>query len=115
MVVAGIIFVACSWQLLGAAGKHSLRSGQVVSASLNGHGSSTENKRARTSGQDIWWNYIISAEGQVYSVVSRENPAKTGLTANSSLRFYEAKNWIYIPKQKGKPIALKILSKSQKK
>ncbi len=114
MAVAGIVLVAFSWPALQASAKPSLHLGQVVSASLNGHGSSTEKNRARSSGRDIWWNYIISSENQIYSVVSRENPAKTGLAANSSLRFYEAKNWIYIPKPAGKPIALKILNKSKK-
>jgi hypothetical protein len=115
MLIAGIVLVAWSWPALGASGKPSLRSGQVVAASLNGHGSSTENKRARSSGRDIWWNYIISSGDQIYSVLSRENPAKTGLDTNSRFRFYEAKNWIYIPRSKEKPIALKILNKSKKK
>jgi hypothetical protein len=109
------LIIAYSGLSSGASEKRSLRSGTVVAATLNGYGSSTENKRARFSGQDIWWNYIISSEDQIYSVVSRENPAKTGLAANASLRFYEAKNWIYIPSPKGKPVALKILNKSKKK
>jgi hypothetical protein len=115
MAIAVIVLFAYSWPALGASGKPALHSGQVVAASLHGHGSSTESKRTRYSGQDIWWNYIISSEDQIYSVVSRENPAKSGLATNSSFRFYEAKNWIYIPKPKGKPMALKILSKSKKK
>jgi hypothetical protein len=113
MIIAGIFIFACSWQAVGASGKPALRLGKVVAASVNGHGSSTENKRARLSGQDIWWTYVISSEDRIYSVVSRENPARTGLATNSAFQFYEQKNWIYIPRPKGKPTALKILNKSK--
>jgi len=113
-LVVGVFLFAYSGLSLGKSVKQTLRSGKVISASLHGYGSSTEKNRPIISGQDIWWNYVISSEGQIYSVESRENPAKTGLVENSSLRFYEAKNWIYIPRAKGKPIALKILNKSKK-
>jgi hypothetical protein len=98
-----------------------MRSGQVVAASVKGYGSSgasaaTNRTRGRRApGQDVWWNYTILSDGQVYSVESRENPTRTGLTTNSHFQFYEAKNWIYIPKAKGKPATLKILNKSWKK
>ena len=114
MVVAGLVLLAFSWLTLGATKKPSLLEGKVIAAALNGYGAPNEkNSREPSSGRDIWWNYIIESGNQIYSVVSRENPSKTGLALNASLKFYEEKNWIHIPKPKGKPISLKILNKSK--
>ena len=115
MAIASFVLLACSWLALGATQKPSLREGKVIAAALNGHGAlNDKNKREPSSRRDVWWNYIIESGNQIYSVVSRENPAKTGLALNASLKFYEAKNWIYIPRSKGKPTSLKILNKSKK-
>jgi hypothetical protein len=119
MIITGIVLVACSQPALESSAKPQkpqLRSGQVVSASLNGYQSTNSASKSMRghSVRDIWWNYVISSDDRIYSVVARENPAKSGLSAKSSFQFYEAKNWIYIPKPKGKPLGLKILNKSKK-
>jgi hypothetical protein len=86
------------------------QSGQVTAAGLSGHGSSN-GKGA--SGQDIWWNYCISAEELSYSVVSRESPQKTGMTLNSPVKFQENKNRISIQNPKGKPVEMRLLRKDK--
>jgi len=111
-LVAGIFLLACSGLASAATEKPSLRPGKIVSAVLNAHGSNAENN-GMAGGRDIWWNYIISSGDTLYSVVSRENPSKTGLVVNSSIKFYEERNWVYIPNKKGKSIALKIQNKSK--
>jgi hypothetical protein len=111
--IAVISLAIFSGMALNALEKPTMLSGHVVSSSLNGHGSSSESKSNRYSGRDIWWNYVISSGDLLYSVVSRDNPSKTGLNENAVLQFYEAKNWIYVPKPKGKPLSLKILNKTK--
>jgi hypothetical protein len=111
-LVAGIFLLAYSGLASAATEKPSLRPGKVVSAVLNAHGSNAENN-GMAGGRDIWWNYVISSEDNLYSVVSRDNPSKTGLVVNASVKFYEARNWMYIPDKKGKTIALKIQNKSK--
>jgi hypothetical protein len=111
-VIALVFFWAYSASAKPASGKPSLRSGKVISAALNAHGSNAENN-GFSHGRDIWWNYIISSGDQLYSVDSRDNPSKTGLAVNASIHFYEAKNWMYIPQNNGKPLILKIHSKSK--
>jgi hypothetical protein len=114
MLAVGLFLLAHSASAVSGTEKSPLRSGRVVSAAVNGHGENSQIKSPRYSGQDIWWNYIISTGDLLYSVVSRENPSKIGLLDNAPVQFYEAKNWIYIPQPKGKPLALKILNKSKK-
>jgi hypothetical protein len=111
-LVAGVFLLAYSGPASAAIEKPSLRSGKVVSVALNAHGSNAENN-GMAGGRDIWWDYIISSGNQLYSVVSRENPSKTGLVVNTSFKFYEARDWMYIPNKKGKAIALKIQNKSK--
>jgi hypothetical protein len=111
-LIAGLFLLAYSGPASAATEKPSLHPGKVVSAVLNGHGSNAENN-GMVGGRDIWWNYIISSGDHLYSVVSRENPSKIGLVVNTSIKFYEARNRMYIPNKKGKPIVLKIQNKSR--
>jgi hypothetical protein len=99
----------------GKSVKPSLRIGYCISAAINAHGSISTNKTANSSGRDQWWSCTVLSDDLIYSVESRENPSKIGLVGNAGFQFYELKNWIYVPRPKGKPIALKILNKSKKK
>jgi hypothetical protein len=109
--------LAGAGMLSAAAGTGSLRTGRVISATVSGHGPAevaNKKKASRTTNRtDIWWNYCVSTEGQSYSVLSRESPAKTGLTKNSLIRFSERKNRIYVVNPRGKRISLRILRKDR--
>ncbi len=92
----------------------SWRSGRVISTVVSGHGPAGEEakkKVLRTT--DIWWTYCISSDELFYSVLSRENPERTGLTNNRLVRFSERKNQIYIVSPRGKSVALRILRKDK--
>ncbi len=91
---------------------NSWQSGRVISSGLSGHGPSKEPTGKRIPKVDIWWNYCISAERHSYSVLSREKPAKIGLTNNRLIKFSERKNQILIISPAGRQISLRILSKS---
>ena len=89
------------------------KSGRVVSASINGHGFESNSRLSAVRRKDLWWNYCISTGVQSYSVLSRENPARSGLKVDSSVRFFEKKNQIFVKNPAGKQIGLKILRKDQ--
>jgi hypothetical protein len=90
------------------------QSGRVLTATLSGHGPSSESKTKRASTNDIWWNYCIDSGDNLYAVVSRESPEKTGLKPDKTVRFTEDIKQIYIT-VKGKSLALRILRKSKDK
>ncbi len=117
-----VILIAGLWlvggQLLFAASAVSpSKTGRVISATISGHGpTEVEGKKKVSSAAkktDIWWTYCISAQGQSYFVLSRDNPEKTGLTKNRWISFSEGKNQIYIVNPRGKRVALRILRKEK--
>jgi hypothetical protein len=93
--------------------KPSLRIGYVVSTVINAQGSISTNKTVNPLERNQWWSCTVLSDDLIYSVESRENPSKIGLVGNSGFQFYELKNWMYVPRLKGKPTALKILNKSK--
>ena len=94
----------------------SWRSGRVIAAVVSGHGpAGAEVKRKVLRETDIWWTYCISSDELFYSVLSRENPERTGLTNNRLVRFSERKNQIYVVSPRGKSLALRILRKDKSK
>ncbi len=99
------------WFLFAGTTKTNWSSGRVVSASMNGTGSSNTESR----NTDLWWNYCISTENQCYSVVSREGPAQLGLANNKSVRFFINRNLLYIQRPNGKNASLRILRRDKGK
>jgi hypothetical protein len=110
LVLCAVLLLSVAGLLPAKAPKQPWQSGQVTAAGLSGHGSS---KGKGASGQDIWWNYCISAEELSYSVVSRESPQKTGMTLNGPVKFQENKNRISIQNPKGKPVEMRLLRKDK--
>jgi hypothetical protein len=102
---AGLLFTyaaAISW-----------KSGHVISASVSGYGPADKSTASAVRGKILWWNYCISSNDQAYSVLSRENPSRSGLNLDGLVRFYEKRNQIFIINPAGKLIGLKILRKDQ--
>jgi hypothetical protein len=91
----------------------SWRSGRVISATLSGYGLTSYRSKKLASKTDIWWNYCIASESQFYTVVSREKPAKLGLTKDKTIRFSERKDRIYIINPAGKRVTLRIVRKGR--
>jgi hypothetical protein len=102
---AGLIFThaaAISW-----------KTGRVISASISGHGPAANSRDSFGGRKDLWWNYCVSTGDQSYSVLSRENPALSGLKVDSSVKFFEKRNQIFFKNPSGKQIGLKIFRKDQ--
>jgi len=82
--------------------------GRLVAADLSGHGlnpgSQQPGKRS-----DVWWVYCISADGKVFSVVSRESPPKAGLTVNGPVTFLLERDRIQILNPNGKRLVMRVL------
>jgi hypothetical protein len=92
---------------------NSWRSGYVISATLSGHGSTSDLSKKPFSKTDIWWIYCIASGGQFYTVVSREKPSKLGLIKDKAVRFSDRKDRIYIVNPAGKRVTLRILRKGK--
>jgi hypothetical protein len=88
-------------------------SGHVISTSLNGQGYSSKATTSNNRRYDIWWNYCIASDDQIYSVISRENPMRTGLQEKSAINFMEKQNQIFMLNPAGKRVALKIIRKGR--
>ncbi len=86
-----------------------VQSGRVLAAGMSGHGKNPAGKTSRARKGDLWWNYCISSQGQVYSAVSRESPAKSGLTTDARVRFSIDRNQIYVFGPNGRRHTLRIL------
>ena len=111
---AALLFMIAGAGLLCTyAANISWKSGHVVSASISGHGPADRSTSAGDRRKDLWWNYCISSKDQAYSVLSRENPSRSGLKVGGLVRFYEKRNQLFIHNAAGKPIGLKILRKDQ--
>jgi hypothetical protein len=91
------------------------KSGRVITISLSGHGPSSSNQRPASRNSDVWWNYCISANGNFYSVLSRQSPEKLGLAENSPIRFSENNNQIRVIVPSGKSVDLRIVRKDKTK
>lgn len=113
--IAIVLFLVMGWELTFAEDEAiSWRSGRVISAVVSGHGpGGAEVKRKVFRQTDIWWTYCISSDKLFYSVLSRENPVRTGLSNNRLIRFSERKNQIYIVSPGGKSVVLRILRKDK--
>jgi hypothetical protein len=85
------------------------KTGRVVQAVISGHGPSEKGKYARSRRNDIFWIYMISADHQSFSVISRVSPQKTGMKANTSIKFSVEKNQIRILNSEGKSFIMRIL------
>ncbi len=116
-LTAVVLLLFFGWGLTFAKAEAvSFRSGRVISAVLSGHGpAGIEVKRKVLRQTDTWWTYCISSDELFYSVLSRENPERSGLTNNRLIRFSERKNQIYIVNPRGKSVALRILRKDKSK
>lgn len=115
-MIAIFVFVLLGGDLLAVANaKTKWLSGQVVATSLNGHGSETDSWSNTVRRKDIWWNYSISANGQCYSLSSRESPTKIGLTQNSEVKFYTIRNQFYVLDPNGERVALRIIRSAKTK
>ena len=112
-IAIAFFYIACGACLFAGAANEPWQSGRVISATLGGHGPADEGKWRAAHRVDIWWIYCIAGEDQVYSVISRESPKKTGLKNNSLTRYFEKKNQIYVVNPAGKRIALRILRKDK--
>jgi hypothetical protein len=94
--------------------KGTWKTGRVVSVSLNGYGNRSDSSfRTSKRRQDLWWSYCIASEDQMYSVLSRQNPERTGLKEKSQIDFLEKKGQIYVVDPAGKRIPLRILRKGK--
>jgi len=89
--------------------------GRIATASVSGHGATDKAKSKRFGKQDIWWVYCVSGGDRTYSVVSRENPAKTGLAVNTPVKFSKSRNRLYILNSKGRRLILRISGEGETK
>lgn len=96
---------------IGGIAANSWNIGQMVSSSVSGQGSNTQEKDKAASRQDIWWNYCIASQGTAYSVASRLTPAKSGLSPDNPIKFRISRNQMQILRPSGKRIELRILRK----
>ena len=85
------------------------QTGRVLAAGMSGHGKNSSATSRRWGKGDLWWNYCIAWQSQVYSVVSRESPAKTGLAVDTKVRFSVDKKQMFVLDPGGKRHALRIL------
>lgn len=82
--------------------------GRLISANISGQGSNSKGRNA--SGRpDIWWEYCIGSDGQVYSAVSRVNPAKAKLSVGDSITFEASRDRVQILTPKGTRLSMRIL------
>jgi hypothetical protein len=112
-IAAAVALSILGMPFAGAAG-NAWKSGRVVSTGLNAHGPRGKPVVGSIRIKDMWWSYCIAAEDQIYSVLSRNNPDRTGLKENKSIQFMERQNQIFILNPAGKHIALKIYRKGKK-
>jgi hypothetical protein len=107
----GLLFASSAFLIAGT-DSSSWKKGLVISADMNGHGPTQDANEKRDRGQqDIWWNYLITAECFSYSVVSRRSPSEAGLQPNNPVKFSENKNRIYVRDRDGRLLSLRIFSK----
>ncbi len=108
-VLLGVLCALAVSFVLSRSDTRPVLSGRVLAAGISGHGENPAGKTSRARKGDLWWSYCIFSQGQVYSAVSRESPASTGLTTNAKVRFSVDKNQIYFLGPDGKRHTLRIL------
>jgi hypothetical protein len=113
---AAILAISLAASLPAQVNLQHLQTGRVLAVGISGNG---PNPQAKSQTQqrrgDLWWTYSIRAKDRTYVAVSRESPAQTGLTANSSVRFTVSKNQIYTLDSRGKRHVLRVLRQDKTK
>ena len=98
--------------LCAQAGNRNLKSGRLLSTEITAYGANDKGKGSRA---DLWWTYCICAEDRTYFAVSRENPAKAGLTVNSELKFTATSDRMTVVDSKGKQHVMRITRQDKEK
>ncbi len=112
-VLSGVLWALAASTGTARSDTSPVQSGRVLAAGISGHGRNPAGKTSRARKGDLWWNYCISSQGQVYSAVSRESPAKSGLTTDARVRFSIDRNQIYVFGPNGRRHTLRILRQSK--
>ena len=85
------------------------RKGKVLAAELNGHGASPGATPKRAKANDIWWTYCIAVGDSTYSAALRENPSRSGLAVNNTVRVAIQKNRLYVLDPHGRQLTLSLV------
>jgi hypothetical protein len=116
LATSGVLAILLAASLSAQVNLRHLQTGRVVAVEISGNGPNPQAKSITQQQRgDLWWTYSICARDRTYLAVSRESPAKAGLTINSSVRFSVDKNQIYALDPQGKRHVLKILGQDRTK
>lgn len=112
---AAILAISLAASLPAQVNLRHLQTGRVVAVKISGNGPNPQAKSQTQRRGDLWWTYSICAKDRTYVAVSRESPARAGLTTDSLVRFSVDKNQIYTLDPQGKRHILRILRQDKTK
>lgn len=113
LTVTGSLIIVLNVPLTAETKANQPQIGRVLAAGISGYGSRPDTRSNRIRKGDTWWTYCVSAQDQVYSVVSREGPARTGLKVGNQVRFQVDRNQVYVLDTRGKRHSLRILRRTK--
>jgi hypothetical protein len=82
------------------------QTGRLVAVEISGQHSISKSGRSR---RDIWWTYTLRTRDRTYVAVSREDPARIGVSVNNPVRLSVETDRIYLLDPQGKQHILRII------